>query len=141
MAPDPLRLLARLAALAGGWEDWRARGEELCARVYGERYPRLRARMRELHPALDEWMVVEGYGKTLSRPGLSPAAREICAVAALAARGAARQLEAHLRGATAVGLEPALACAAAREAALRHAPQDRRAELEACLRRADGTRA
>src|SRR5918992_1063429 len=63
---------------------WRERGEVLCARVYGPWYSRLRARMCRLSPELDEWMVIEGYGKTLSRRGPGPAVRELCAVAALA---------------------------------------------------------
>lgn len=112
---------------------WRARGERLCARVYGPDYERLRRRMRELSPALDEWAVVEGYGKTLTRPGLDEATRELCAVAALAAVGAARQLRAHIRGARRLGLDDALIAETAREAIRRHAPPARRAELEALL--------
>ncbi|HEY7460418.1 MAG TPA: carboxymuconolactone decarboxylase family protein [Gemmatimonadota bacterium] len=112
---------------------WKARGERLCARVYGPRYRRLRARMRALSPALDDWMVVEGYGKTLSRPGLDEATREICAVAALAALGATRQLEAHLEGARRLGADPVLIDEAARDAVRRHVPRARRAELESLL--------
>jgi 4-carboxymuconolactone decarboxylase len=87
------------------WREWHARGEELCAKIYGAGYGRLRAHMRELSPELDLWMVVEGYGKTLSRPGLSPEARELCAVASLAALRAERQLRAHLDGARRLGVE------------------------------------
>jgi 4-carboxymuconolactone decarboxylase len=118
------------AAPPSSYELWRERGEALCARVYGSSYPRLRARMRSLSPELDEWMIVEGYGKTLSRAGLSAAARELCAVAALAARGAARQLEAHLQGARRLGLEDALVLDAAREAVRRHAPPAARRSLQ-----------
>src|SRR5947209_3154139 len=49
-------------------EQWRERGEETCRIVYGEMYEKLRANIRELHPALDEWMIIDGYGKVLSRP-------------------------------------------------------------------------
>jgi 4-carboxymuconolactone decarboxylase len=94
----------------------------------------LRARLRELSPALDEWAVVEGYGKTLSRPGLDEAARELCVVAALAALGAARQLESHLEGARRLGVDDGLLREAAGEAIRRHAPAPRRAALEALLR-------
>ena len=51
-------------------EAWRADGERTCAVVYGAFYERLRENIRHLHGALDDWMIVEGYGKVLSRPGL-----------------------------------------------------------------------
>ena len=117
----------------GDWEGWRARGERLCERVYGETYPRLRDRMRELSPALDEWAVVEGYGKTLSRPGLDEATRELCAVAALGALGVARQLAAHLEGARRLGVGDGLLTETAREAIQRHAAPSRWVELAALL--------
>lgn len=81
----------------------RARGERLCARVYGPDYARLRTFMRGLAPELDAWMIEDGYGRTLSRPGLSVPERELVTVAALAALGWERQLEAHRRGAVRVG--------------------------------------
>src|SRR6266480_977383 len=49
---------------------WRERGEETCEIVYGDSYEKLRKNIRDLHPALDEWMIVDGYGKVLSRPGV-----------------------------------------------------------------------
>jgi 4-carboxymuconolactone decarboxylase len=86
---------ARLAS--GG--DWVARGEETCRTVYGESYDMLRENIRELHPALDAWMITDGYGKVLSRPGLDLRTRELCIVAACAASGQQRQLHSHLHGA------------------------------------------
>ena len=87
-------------------EEWRARGEQTCALVYGEMYERLRLNVRDLHPALDTWMVVDGYGKVLGRPGLDLPRRELCIVAACAATGQDRQLHSHLRGALNVGVDP-----------------------------------
>src|SRR5918912_1036998 len=78
---------------------WRERGEETCATVYGATYERLRANIRELHPALDTWMIIDGYGKVLGRPGLDLRRRELCVVAVCAALGQERQLHAHLHGA------------------------------------------
>ena len=83
---------------------WREQGEATCARVYGPMYARLRANIRDLHPALDDWMVVEGYGKVLSRPGLDLGRRELCIVAACAAAGQERQLLSHLHGSLSVGV-------------------------------------
>ena len=87
-------------------EEWRARGEQTCAAVYDGMYEKLRLNVRDLHPALDAWMVVDGYGKVLSRPGLDLPRRELCVVAACAAMGQDRQLHSHLRGALNVGVAP-----------------------------------
>lgn len=79
--------------------DWVRRGEETCRTVYGESYELLRENIRGLHPALDSWMITDGYGKVLSRPGLDLRTRELCIVAACAASGQQRQLHSHLHGA------------------------------------------
>jgi 4-carboxymuconolactone decarboxylase len=83
--------------------QWRSEGEETCERVYGEMYDKLRVNISELHPALDAWMVVEGYGKVLSRPGLDLVQRELCIVAVCAVAKQDRQLQSHLHGALNVG--------------------------------------
>lgn len=90
-----------------GYENtftWRRRGEATCETVYGAMYDKLRSNIRGLHPALDEWMIVEGYGKVLSRPGLDLARRELCIVAACVAAGQERQLHSHLHGARNAGV-------------------------------------
>jgi 4-carboxymuconolactone decarboxylase len=85
-------------------EEWRLRGEATCAAVYDGMYEKLRFNVRDLHPLLDEWMIVEGYGKVLGRPGLDLPRRELCIVAACAATGQDRQLHSHLHGALNVGV-------------------------------------
>jgi 4-carboxymuconolactone decarboxylase len=87
-------------------DQWRADGEATCAAVYGSMYDRLRENIRDLHPSLDEWMITEGYGKVLSRPGLDLPRRELCIVAACAAAGQDRQLHSHFHGALNVGVDP-----------------------------------
>jgi 4-carboxymuconolactone decarboxylase len=89
---------------ASSMEDWRHDGEQTCAAVYGGMYERLRENIERLHPLLDDWMITEGYGKVLSRPGLDLMRRELCIVAACAAGGQERQLHSHLRGALNVGV-------------------------------------
>jgi 4-carboxymuconolactone decarboxylase len=84
-------------------EEWAVRGEATCRAVYGAAYERLRRNIRTLHPALDAWMITEGYGKVLSRPGLDLPRRELCVIAACVAGGHERQLHAHLHGAVNVG--------------------------------------
>jgi len=88
-------------------EPFRDRGEETCRRVYGQMYERLRVNIRDLHPSLDDWMIEEGYGKVLSRPGLDLPRRELCIVAACAATAQDRQLQSHLHGARNVGVSEA----------------------------------
>ena len=79
--------------------DWVERGVETCRTVYGGSYELLRENIRALHPALDAWMIADGYGKVLSRPELDLKIRELCIVAACAAAGQQRQLHSHLHGA------------------------------------------
>jgi 4-carboxymuconolactone decarboxylase len=83
--------------------EWTRRGEELCAVVYGENYRKLRDSVRALHPAVDSWMITEGYGRTLARQGLDLRRRELCTVAQTAVMEAPRQLHSHLRGALNAG--------------------------------------
>lgn len=88
-------------------ESWRARGEATCATVYGPFYEKLRVNIRALHPALDAWMIVEGYGKVLGRPQLDLGRRELCVVASCAVQRQDRQLHSHLHGAIHAGASAA----------------------------------
>jgi 4-carboxymuconolactone decarboxylase len=83
--------------------EWTGRGEGLCAVIYGENYGKLRESVRALHPAIDAWIITEGYGRTLARPGLDLKLRELCTVAQTAVLEAPRQLHSHLRGALNTG--------------------------------------
>lgn len=85
---------------------WTARGEATCRVIYGSAYNRLRANVRALHPVIDAWMVTEGYGRTISRPGLDLARRELCTVAQCAVLAAPRQFHSHARGALHAGAPP-----------------------------------
>src|SRR5258708_28868364 len=95
------------AAPAPDAKTWLERGTATCRAVYGAMYDKLRRNIEALHPALDSWMIVEGYGKVLARPGLDLPRRELCIVAACAASGQDRQLHSHLHGALNVGVSPA----------------------------------
>lgn len=90
-------------SLVANLDMWRDVGERTCAIIYGESYEKLRDNVRQLHPALDEWMIVDGYGKVLSRPGVDLRTRELCVVAACAVSGQQRQLHSHLHGALNAG--------------------------------------
>ena len=109
---------------------WARRGHAVCQEVYGGQYAGLRENIRALHPDMERWMVEEGYGKVLGRPGLPLARRELCIVALLAVLDTPRQLHSHLRGALNVGasrhdVEEALAAAA------EHSPTEVRARAQA----------
>lgn len=109
--PDPAS-----GPVADDWTTWRARGERVCERVYAGQYRRLRTNIQRLHPDMERWMLTEGYGKVLGRPGPPLAVRELCIVALLAGQDAAAQLYAHVRGALNAGaredeVEAALALA------------------------------
>ncbi|PYO35968.1 MAG: hypothetical protein DMD71_07620 [Gemmatimonadetes bacterium] len=85
------------------WALWKERGAKLCAEVYGRTYHKLLLNLRGLHPALEALVVVDAYGKVLSRPGLDAQRRELCTLAAIAMLTTPRQLHAHLRGALNTG--------------------------------------
>jgi 4-carboxymuconolactone decarboxylase len=87
----------------GSLELWRTRGIELCKRVYGNQFQKMVENMNQLHPDLAEWMIVEGYGKVLSRPFLTPVVRELLIIAMTAVLNVERQFHSHVRGALNVG--------------------------------------
>ena len=84
-------------------EDWTTRGEATCQVIYGDNYDKLRDSVRALHPALDQWMITEGYGRTLGRSGLDLLRRELCIIAQTAILETPKQLHSHLRGALHAG--------------------------------------
>jgi len=98
--------------------SWETRGPALCRRIYGERYEKLLTTMARLSPDLPRWMVLEGYGKVLSRPHLDSRTRELVAVGSLVPLRVLEQLRAHARGALHVGASPAAVRQTLRTAAL-----------------------
>ncbi len=82
---------------------WFENGIKLCKQVYGKNYERLKARFLSISPEMFRWMVIEGYGKVLTRPGLSSVERELAEVAALIVDQRERQLVSHIIGSLNVG--------------------------------------
>lgn len=82
------------------------RGQELCQQIYTSAYDKMRRNLHAISPDLAEWMIVEGYGKTLSRGELPARIRELSVAAVLAVLGWNTQLYSHLRGAMNVGATP-----------------------------------
>ncbi len=79
------------------------RGEELYRQVYAANANVVREALQTLSPELALWAVTEGYGKTLSRPGLDIVTRELAIVGMLTQLGWERQLFSHIMGARNVG--------------------------------------
>lgn len=112
-------------AAGDDWAAWGDRGRKVCRTVYGRAYPGLRTNIASLSPEMDRWMIHEGYGKVLGRPGLALWRRECCIVAVLTVLGTAPQLRSHLRGALRTGAGPGVV-GAVLEVALEWTPGHRR---------------
>src|SRR5207245_10337564 len=87
------------------WESWAARGAAVCRAVYGRSDHKLRVNLRALHPAQEDLVVVDAYGKVIGRPRLDLKRRELCTVATTAVLATAEPLHTHLRGALNTGAE------------------------------------
>ena len=87
------------------YEDTVDRGFELYRRIYGTKADIVKTELLKLSPDLAERALVEGYGKTISRPGLDIQTRELCIVAVLATLGWDRQLFSHMLGASNIGAQ------------------------------------
>jgi alkylhydroperoxidase/carboxymuconolactone decarboxylase family protein YurZ len=84
-------------------ESWWRRGEQNFRLVYGDHAQRLKDRVESFAPEIFDWMIIEGYGKVLSRPQLDMPLRELSVIAFLMVDNRPRQLMSHLRGALRVG--------------------------------------
>jgi len=84
-------------------ENWYEDGIKLCRMVYGKNFEKLKKRFLSVSPELFRWMVLEGYGKVLSRPGMNRIERELAEVAALIVDKRERQLVSHILGSLNVG--------------------------------------
>lgn len=79
-------------------------GQETFKLIYGRNASRVRKRLKQFHPFIDEWIVSCNYGAVLSRKGITLRERELAAVAALSVdKCAAVQLASHIRGALKMG--------------------------------------
>ncbi|MCF6237334.1 MAG: carboxymuconolactone decarboxylase family protein [Candidatus Marinimicrobia bacterium] len=86
-------------------EDHAAAGTKTSRVIYGKHHGRLIEVLDELHPDLTRWMIEDGYGRILSRPGLDLQDRELAVMASLMASGMVNQYRAHIRGALLAGVD------------------------------------
>ncbi len=87
------------------YEEWMVSGISLCQMVYAGNFEKLKKRIRLFSPEIFQWMILEGYGKVLSRPGLPIKDRELAIVACLMIDDRPKQLFSHVRGALNVGVD------------------------------------
>src|SRR5438105_9723716 len=85
------------------YKQYAEQGNILYKRVYAGNAERVKEEMVKLSPDLAAWAMIEGYGKTLSRPQLDMKTRELCIVAMLTQLGWERQLYSHILGAKNIG--------------------------------------
>ncbi|NQW30359.1 MAG: RdgB/HAM1 family non-canonical purine NTP pyrophosphatase [Ignavibacteria bacterium] len=83
---------------------YKHQGMALAGQVYGSVLDPMLERLTDVSPELSAWMILEGYGKTLSRAGLDIQTRELCIIAMLAVQQRHTQLFSHIRGALLVGV-------------------------------------
>lgn len=62
------------------------------------------AKMISFHPDIANWILLEGYGKVLSRKFIDTKTRELLIISNLIALGLWRQLPSHIQGALNVGV-------------------------------------
>lgn len=84
-------------------QKFRFRGELNCKKVYGKKFEKLISNINSFSPELSEWLIIEGYGKTLGRKKLSMKEREICIVTILTVLQYEEQLYSHMIGALKTG--------------------------------------
>lgn len=88
--------------------DWNTKGMAKIKRIYGPAFDRLVPYINSFSPQILTWMINDGYGQVLSRPGASFPLRELSVVAILTVTSYVNQLKAHIRGALNVGVKPEL---------------------------------
>lgn len=87
-------------------DKFRSNGIKTCKKVYGKNFDKLAKNIKSLHPELFDWMIIEGYGKVLSRDVINLKERELLNISILTSLGWKRQLYSHLKGAINTGAKP-----------------------------------
>jgi alkylhydroperoxidase/carboxymuconolactone decarboxylase family protein YurZ len=89
-------------------EQWFRDGVSLCRKVYSDNYEPLKARVESFAPDIFRWMILEGYGKVLSRDDVGIVDRELSIIAILMMENKIKQLHSHILGARNVGAKERL---------------------------------
>lgn len=81
------------------------RGEKTCKKIYGNKFEKLINNVNSFSPELAGWLIIEGYGKVLSRRRLSLKERELSIIAVLTVLKFDDQLFSHINGAFRLGVK------------------------------------
>lgn len=111
--PNALFFLKRYIHLSGfkpknyisDFNKLRQKGLKTSEKIYGDKLSKLISNVKRFSPELSEWLIVEGYGKVISRPNLSIKEREACIISVLATQMFEEQLISHLYGGLKNGLK------------------------------------
>lgn len=85
-------------------ELFELRGTQLCKEIYTSVFDKMMSNMTIVSPDLARWMILDGYGKTLSRPSLDIKYRELINLVILAMGQWRHQFISHLRGSLNIGI-------------------------------------
>jgi len=88
------------------YDLFEVRGLRIARCIYGKNFDLVYDNIKNLCPDLALGMVIEGYGRIISRPGLDILARELAIVAVLTVASMPRQLYSHVKGSLSVGADP-----------------------------------
>lgn len=81
------------------------KGIKTSKKIYGDKLEKLISNVKKFSPELSEWLIIEGYGKVISRPKLSIKEREACIISVLTTQMFEEQLISHLYGGLRNGLK------------------------------------
>lgn len=80
------------------------KGIKTSKKIYGDKLPKLISNVKKFSPELAEWLIVEGYGKVISRKDLTIKERESCIISVLSVQKFEEQLISHIYGGLKNGL-------------------------------------
>ncbi len=80
-------------------------GVDTCRKIYGNKFEKLITNTKNFSPELADWLIIEGYGKVLSRDILSLKERELLNISILTSLKFENQLYSHINGAYRLGIK------------------------------------
>ncbi|GIV28903.1 MAG: hypothetical protein KatS3mg027_2717 [Bacteroidia bacterium] len=81
------------------------KGIKTSKKIYGDKLEKLISNVKKFSPELSEWLIIEGYGKVISRSALKIKEREACIISVLTTQMFEEQLISHLYGGLRNGLK------------------------------------
>ncbi|QQS34624.1 MAG: hypothetical protein IPM56_10130 [Ignavibacteriales bacterium] len=104
IALSSLKILSELIRVTKKYSDKRTpkqiqqEGIISCKKIYGDSFHKLVSNVKIYSPELSDWLILEGYGKVLSRKALSLKKRELLIISILSSLKFSDQLYSHIRG-------------------------------------------